>query len=231
MHRKYKHLFFDLDRTLYDFDSNNKQTLLNLFTQYKLESKGVENFEAFFQTYQSINLSLWQQYMNKEITKEFLNYTRFHKTLNYYNITNGLASTFAAEYISQSPSQTRVMPGTHEILEYLFPEYIMHIITNGFEEIQFEKLSRSKLQGYFTKVITSEKAGALKPSEAIFRYAMQVTGANPQESIIIGDDPVADIMGGKSFGMDQVWLCNTGESSEIIPTYSISKLLDLKDIL
>lgn len=231
MKQRYRHLFFDLDRTLYDFENNNRQTLQSLFCQYNLEGQGISCFDAFYSTYLKINYGLWQQYKKREITKEILNHSRFLQTLAAFNITNGLAEVFAREYITLSPLQTRVLPGTFEILDYLLPRYSLHIITNGFEEIQYEKLRRCGLQSYFSQVITSEKAGAQKPHQLIFSHALQQAGASLQESLIIGDDPETDILGGIDFGMDQVWLRQAGESSHYQATYTIGCLLELKNIL
>ncbi len=231
MPKKYEHLFFDLDRTLYDFENNNRQTLSDLFCNHRLESLGVDCFDSFYQTYKTINYGLWQRYKNQEITKEYLNQTRFEQTLGAFQISNGLAAVFASEYITNSPLQTKVLPGTFEILDYLSGKYVLHIITNGFEEIQYQKLSSCGITGYFKEIITSEAAGAQKPNQAIFRHAMEVTGATPALSLIIGDDPESDILGGQQFNIDQVWLKQPGEASDIVPTYCIGSLMELKEIL
>jgi putative hydrolase of the HAD superfamily len=231
MPEPYKHVFFDLDRTLYDFDSNNRKTLEELFQKYSLQGQGIENFDIFLSTYKTINYGLWQQYKKQQITKEFLNHNRFAQTLESFGLHNGQAALFAADYIALSPLQTQVLPGTFEILDYLHPRYPLHIITNGFEEIQFLKMERCGLSGYFTQVITSEKAGAQKPNPLIFELAFDLTGASPANSIIIGDDPESDIAGGLAMNMDQVWLAQPGETSSIRPTYQIGSLLELKNIL
>jgi putative hydrolase of the HAD superfamily len=228
---KYKHLFFDLDRTLYDFDKNNRQTMLDLFIRHDLKKFGIDCFDSFYSKYLSFNLTLWEQYKNKQITKEYLNLARFRQTLHYYNVTNGLCEKFASEYITLSPLQTNLIPGTIELLEWLLPNYQLHIITNGFEEIQYQKIKRCKLEKYFCKIITSERAGVLKPNGEIFILALESAGAKPEESLIIGDDINADILGGKQAGIDQVWFSDSMQTPDIEPTYKISSLEGLKDIL
>lgn len=229
--RKYKHIFFDLDRTLYDFDRNNRETIFQLFQNFRLEELGVREFSEFHQTYKVINLGLWERYKKQEITKEYLNVTRFSETLMAFGINNGLEKDFASEYIRLSPLQIHLVPGTIEILEYLKPLYPLHIITNGFDEIQFVKIERCGLNPYFSHTIVSEDAGAQKPDQRIFDYAFQKTGAVPGESIYIGDDPQSDIYGAQMAGMDQVWLAQEGEESEYEPTFRIHNLLELKNIL
>jgi len=229
---KYKHIFFDLDRTLYDFDVNNKDTLRQMFVNHKIGSRvGGVDFEYFFDVYSKVNKSLWLQYKQDQISKQLLNYSRFARTLDYFGINDLNPELLAADYIEISPQMTNLVPGTFEILEYLHPKYELHLITNGFSEIQFFKIRNCGLEKYFNEVITSEEAGAQKPDLKIFQLAFQKTGARPDESLIIGDDHEADIAGGANAGMDQVWLRYPGETSEVKPTYQINHLLELKGIL
>ena len=228
---KYRHIFFDLDRTLYDFDRNNQETIHQLFLNFGLDKLGMNNFSEFHQTYKTINLGLWERYKKQEITKEFLNITRFSETLKAFGMNQSLAENFASEYIRLSPLQTNLVPGTIELLQYLSPRYPLHIITNGFDEIQFVKMERCGLNRYFRQVIVSEAAGAQKPDRKIFEFAFEKTGAAAEDSIYIGDDPQSDVYGAKMAGMDQVWLARPGEWSDHEPTYRISHLLELKDIL
>lgn len=231
MMQKYRHIFFDLDRTLYDFDHNNRETIFELYQNFELQSKGISNFNEFHKTYKVINLGLWERYKKQEITKDYLNVTRFSETLKAFGINHGLAETLASEYIRISPLQTHLLPGTIEILEYLKPRYPLHIITNGFDEIQFVKIERCGLSPYFQQIIVSEDAGAQKPDRRIFDYAFVKTGAQAAQSVYIGDDPQSDIYGAKMVGMDQIWLARPDEVSDHQPTHRISNLLELREIL
>lgn len=228
---KYQHIFFDLDRTLYDFDRNNRETILQIFRNLNIDVLAGIDFETFHKAYHKINIPLWERYKNQEITKEYLNVTRFSETLKGFGVNHELGATFASEYIRLSPMQINLLPGAIEVLDYLYEKYPMHIITNGFDEIQYVKIYRCGLEKYFRHIIVSEAAGAQKPNPKIFEYAFEKTGALAQNSILIGDDPDSDVFGAMQMGMDQVWLAQPGEISPYQPTYQIGHLLELKEIL
>ncbi|HSV87044.1 MAG TPA: YjjG family noncanonical pyrimidine nucleotidase [Bacteroidales bacterium] len=227
----YRHIFFDLDRTLYDFDRNNRETIHSLYLKFGLMQLGAPDFEAFYQTYNLINRPLWDRYKKQEISKEYLNISRFAETLKAFNIDHGIAGKFASEYIRLSPLQKNLLPGTMEILNYLFKKYALHIITNGFSEIQFKKISGTGIGHFFQHIIVSEDAGAQKPEKRIFEFALNKTGAIADESILIGDDPQTDILGAQMAGIDQVWMAQPNETSQYRATFQIGHLLELKNIL
>lgn len=229
----YKHLFFDLDRTLWDFDTNNKETFLEMCTHFKLQEKGIDDANLFYNIYQKINIALWEAYKSGKITKERLNFSRFNHSLSICNISdNELASDMAAHYIQKSPLKTNLYPGTIEVLDKLLPKYDMHIVTNGFEEVQFTKIENSGLKKYFKNIITSEMAGFRKPDKRFFDYALNKTKARPNESILIGDDPDADILGAHQIGMDQIWVKHKPVKPETQkPTYAVNSLKEILDIL
>lgn len=230
---KYKHLFFDLDRTLWDFDTNNTETFRELYTHFQLEALGVEEVTAFYKKYQKINLALWDAYKKAEITKKELNFQRFYQSLLLYTIDNAeLATRMGAYYVKESPLKTHLYPHTLETLEKLHRKYQMHIITNGFDEVQYIKMENSGLMRFFDKIITSEAAGYKKPDKRIFEYALQQAGATVQESIIIGDDPEADIYGACLVGMDQIWVKHLPLKPELTrATYSVNELKEITAIL
>lgn len=230
--KTYKHIFFDLDRTLYDFEKSNLATLREIFKiAGRYNQNGIIGFELFHEAYLEINKDLWNQYKKQEITKQELNLRRFAKTLDQLGMDNRIAQTLADEFIRLSPLQVYLLPGAIEILQYLHPKYQLHIITNGFSEIQFEKLRRTGLAEFFRQIIVSEEAGAQKPDPRIFALALQKTGAAPSESLIIGDDPHSDIYGGQNSGIDQVWLYQPGETTPYQPTFAIGSLMELASIL
>ena len=229
----YQHLFFDLDRTLWDFDANNKQTFNELYEKFDLFNRGIKEPDILYAHYQKINLSLWEEYKHQLISKETLNFRRFSDTLMLYGIDDhALALEMGAYYIRISPMKTLLYPGTLEILERLEKQYQLHIITNGFEEVQYIKLEKSGLERFFRKIITSERAGYKKPDRRIFEFAMEEAGANPENSIIIGDDPEADIWGAKQFGMDQIWVKHPPVKPAIdSATFEVDSLLEINKIL
>jgi putative hydrolase of the HAD superfamily len=230
--KQYKHIFFDLDKTLWDFTANNKDTFIDLFEQFKLESKGVKSPEFFQQKYNVHNDILWDLYRKGKVGKSFLSVERFRLTLNDFGIIdNLLAADISCEYVRLSPLKTKLIPGTIETLEYLFPKYQLHIITNGFKEVQYIKVERSGLAKYFQQIITSEEAGCNKPNIQIFLYALEKTSANASECLMIGDDLEVDVQGAKDAGMDQVFvnLENCIHNKSI--NYEVKSLLELKNFL
>ena len=230
--KKYKHLFIDLDRTIWDFEKNAAETFHDIYTKYKLKERGVESLELFTKTYKTHNDLLWSYYRKGEILKEVLSVQRFEMTLNDFGINNLLlAKQIGDDYISISPLKTNLFPYSHESLAYLKNKYTLHLITNGFEEVQQTKIDVSDLRKYFHKIITSEEAGAKKPEKQIFEFALKKANAKPEESIMIGDDLKVDILGAKAFGIDQIYV-----NFERIPhsedvTFEIDSLKKLQEIL
>jgi putative hydrolase of the HAD superfamily len=230
---RYKHLFFDLDRTLWDFDTNNLDTFREIFDKYNLKQRGISDFDNFFAYYTQINTALWQAYRDQVITKEALNFRRFYESLLFFGIDDeSLARDIGKQYIHISPLKTALYPQTLETLEKLFGKYKMHIITNGFEEVQYIKIEKSGLAKYFDKIITSERAGYKKPDSRIFEFALLEARANAHESLLIGDDPEADILGAHQAGMDQLWVRHYKDQKAIMsPTYIVENLRDILEIL
>lgn len=202
---KTRQLFFDLDRTLWDFETNSRHALNHLFHQYQL-AETIEHFMHFHHTYVRINAELWQQYGKGKLTKEQLRDERFRKALAHHGIhDNHLAQRMSEGYIELSPYQTELFPGAIEMLEELrAQDYRLHIITNGFQEVQHIKLKNSKLDSYFELVLCSEEVGVTKPNRAIFQYAQQKTDCRSEHAVMIGDDLKADIVGALNAGWHAV---------------------------
>ena len=232
MSQKYQHLFFDLDRTLWDFEKSARQAFEEMFEIHNLGDLGIENWEEFHTRYEVHNHELWDLYREGKIEKEILMWKRFSDTLEEYGIDNHeLANELGNTYVSISPRKVNLYPYALEILEYLHPKYQMHIITNGFQEVQNIKLEASGMDQYFKTLITSEKAGVKKPNAAIFEYALDKTGATSGNSLMIGDDYEVDILGADNIGMDQVFFDPEQQSTVNGSTYKISSLAELKEFL
>ena len=231
--RKYEHIFFDLDHTLWDFETNSKQTLNELFLKYDLGSSTSFEFEDFYQKYKFYNRNLWKDYELGKIDKDELRVSRFQKALLSIGIDDlALSITFGDDYVKYSPIKKALIPHSMDVLNYLSEKgYKLHIITNGFEEVQHIKLKNSELDVFFIHTITSEKAGAKKPSMGVFNYAFELTGANKRNSVIIGDSYHSDIVGGMNIGMDTIYFNPESESYHKKPTYDISCLSDIYEIL
>jgi putative hydrolase of the HAD superfamily len=207
MTKAYKHIFFDLDHTLWDFERNAEETKREMFGALKLKSLGIESYEAFREKYVPINQALWALYRDDKIEKDDLNFRRFYDTLVVFGIDNReLGFAMAKSFIEGITSKTYLFPFTRELLEYLYHKYPLYIITNGFEEVQYGKLKNSDLGKYFTRIITSEAAGSKKPDADIFHYALELAGATASESLMIGDDLEVDMAGARQLGIDQLYV-------------------------
>ena len=232
MKRKYVHLFFDLDHTLWDFDANARHTLEHLFTELKLKEKGVDDFERFYQNYLVHNERLWERYRKGYVKQEELRLKRMWLSLLDFKIADeALAQAMNVEFLKLLPTRNQVFPHSIELLNYLRDkQYQLHLITNGFEEVQHKKLKHSGLAPYFGEVITSEGSQSLKPNKEIFDYAFHKTGAEPEKSIMIGDTPEVDIQGAINAGMDQVFVNYKKIATPIRATYEVHTLKELENI-
>lgn len=197
-----QHILLDLDRTLWDFDTNSRNAL----------KKGIEhivpeiNPTEFISIYEPINEQLWELYRNHEIVKEELRWKRFFLAFQKFGIENKeLAEEMADFYVQNSPYQTTLIEGTIELLEYLKQKYHLHIITNGFDEVQHIKIEASGLGKYFNTVTTSEMVGARKPHADFFNHVLNEINAKPHECMVIGDDFGADILGAEKAGMPSIF--------------------------
>jgi putative hydrolase of the HAD superfamily len=202
---KDKHLFFDLDRTLWDFEKNSENALRQIFKETGTSNR-IENFDKFLRIYKSENALLWKKYGKGKITKEYLRDARFSRTLMKFEIyDNDLSKELGQSYIDVSPYQTELLPNAIETLTYLQKlGYKMHIITNGFKEVQHIKLEKSKLTPFFDFILCSEEVGVNKPDPAIFAHALKNTGAIASHSVMIGDDYNVDVMGAVRSGLHGV---------------------------
>lgn len=229
--KKYKHLFFDLDRTLWDFESNSLHTLEEIYFDKNLNLQGIDSFESFHDYYQKYNHHLWDLYKLGEIKKDHLRIQRFRGTLEHFNIFDELlASQIADDYVSISPTKTKLFSNSIEVLKILHQKYKLHIITNGFSEVQFIKLEKSGLSPFFEEVITSEMLGVQKPNPSIFQFSLDKAGALVEESIMIGDDQETDILGAQSIGMDQIFVDFDHQNLICKPTFHVHQLVDLLKI-
>jgi putative hydrolase of the HAD superfamily len=231
-HRKYNHIFFDLDHTLWDFDANARATLEQLHIDLNLPEKGIHDFDLFYKNYLVHNEKLWERYRNGYIKQEELRIKRMWLTLLDFKIADDELSKQLSElFLQLLPTRTILFPDTVEVLDYLAGKrYNLHLITNGFELTQHNKLRSSGLEKYFQHVITSEGSNSLKPKKEIFEYALAKTGATIAESIMIGDSLDVDIAGAMGIGMDQVHTNFINTVQHIKPTYTVTSLKELKQI-
>ena len=229
---KYKHIFFDLDRTLWDFDTNSHETLLELCDTYKLNEKGISDYEEFIKIYKAHNAELWDLYRVDQISQKDLRRERFQRALADFGVENFILSeNIGDDYIEVCPKKNKLYPYALEVLDYLKEKYSLHIITNGFDKTQHIKLEHANLFPYFNQIITSEKLGVKKPNPVIFAHALDVAEATKEESIYIGDNLVVDILGCQNFGIDGIYFNPERKEHKENVSFEISCLSQIMEIL
>ena len=207
---------------------------MDLYVELSLQEKGIGSFEEFHRIYQHHNLVFWDRFRKGFIKRDELRWKRMWRTLLDFRIGDeALARQMSERYLEILPTKRNLFHDTLDILDYLKGRaYPMHLITNGFENTQHAKIRNSGIGGYFTHVVTSEKAGIMKPHEGIFRYAMELAGTTPEKSIMIGDTLDADISGAGNVGMDTAYFNpEIPADGDIRPTFVIGSLSELKTIL
>ena len=229
---KYRHLFFDLDHTLWDFETNAKETIHELYELNKLHETGIYDFNLFFERYSYHNERLWSRYTKGFIKQEELRWKRMWLSLLDFKIANeSLAKELAAQFLERLPQKKNLFPYALEILQYLSAKgYHLHLLTNGFEQVQHSKLRSSNLHNYFCEVITSEASKSLKPNKEIFDYALEKCNTCKEECIMIGDNLDADIQGAINAGIDTVFVNHLKMPAHIQPTYTVYHLKELETI-
>ncbi len=232
MKRNYRHLFFDLDHTLWDFEANARATLASLYDELQLAQRGVHDFELFYRNYLAHNERLWDRYRKGYIRQDELRVKRMWLSLLDFKIADeALSKKMSGEFLALLPTRTLLFPYTKEILHYLIGKgYSLHLITNGFETVQHSKLKHSGLDIFFGEVITSEGSNSLKPDRQIFEFAFARTNARPETSIMLGDTIEVDIQGAMNVGMDQVYVNHARSEVDAKATYTVSSLKELETI-
>jgi putative hydrolase of the HAD superfamily len=230
--KKYRHIFFDLDHTIWDFDKNAEETLHELYAIHKLDGIGLKSADIFIETYTRNNHKLWAQYHVGAITKDYLREARFRTTFLELGVKPELIPEgFEDEYVKLCPTKTNLFPDAHEVLTYLRSKYILHLISNGFKESTEIKIAGSNIADYFDQVIISENVGVNKPDPAIFQHALDVAGAKKEESLMIGDSIEADIRGAMNFGMDAIYFNPMGAAKPDDVLIEINGLKELMGML
>ena len=230
---KYKFLFFDIDDTLWNCKANSITSLLEVFAHFDISEIHSGNICSFYQHYEDILADLLKQFQAGRLNKEELRIQRIKKSLETFNVKKlHLAGEISDAFIKTLPTKTETFPNAHQTLGYLKEKgYQLHIISNGFDALQKEKVHHAQLLPFFNKIITSERARFSKPDRRIFEFALKETGALCSESIMIGDDFKNDVVGAWNFGMDQVYIQNAHSTPKNLkPTFTIDSLDQLSQI-
>jgi len=229
---RYTNLFFDLDRTLWDYDANSARALTEIFTAYKLH-RYFASAEEFLEIYNHHNDILWERYRHGGISKEDLRVNRFGLTLKEKKLEDpALNSQIGEHYMDITPRLDTLFDHAHETLEYCAGKgYRMYILTNGFIKTQETKMVHSNILHYFKKIFSSEELGVNKPHSEFFHWAVSALHARKNECLMIGDDLEVDIKGAMSYGIDAAWFNPASEKSAFTPTYTIRDLKELNRLL
>ncbi|MBS1487125.1 MAG: YjjG family noncanonical pyrimidine nucleotidase [Bacteroidetes bacterium] len=228
---KYQVLLFDLDHTLWDYETNSRETLIELHEHYKLAEKGILETE-FLTAFYRINNELWDQYDRGLLHRDVIRNERFHRIFQTFGLDNyALSLKLSDDYIHQSPQKGNLVEDCVEILEYLQPRYPMVIVTNGFEEIQATKLHSSGIHHFFKSIVTSARAGHKKPAKEIFEFALTESGFQPHQAIMIGDNLLTDIAGAANANIDTVFFNPNGQACPTTVNHEIKALRELMNFL
>lgn len=230
----YNDLFIDFDDTLYDTYGNAVIALRETFEAFQLE-RWFADPQVFYDAYWAANIDLWSRYSRGEITRPFLIVERFRRPLSVGDglpVTESLCLEMSDRFLEFCSSKPGVVEGAHELMDYLRQRgYRMHMTSNGFHEVQYKKLAACGLRDYFDTIILSEDAGANKPSPQYFDYALKVSGASRETTLMIGDNLNTDIVGAHNAGLDTILFNRWGVEPSDVPTHTVTRLLDIKTIL
>ncbi|MGC3944876.1 MAG: YjjG family noncanonical pyrimidine nucleotidase [Chryseolinea sp.] len=230
--KKYCTVFFDLDHTLWDYETNSRATLTELHAVYGLGAKGIPEVELFLDQFRTVNNELWDLFDTGRIASDVIRKERFRRILGHFGVEDEkLDRDLSGDYLDQCPRKGQLMPYATEVLDYLAGRYRLTIITNGFDEIQQLKLAAGNLHRYFDHIITSQKAGHRKPAREIFEFALRHNGTQCHEAIMIGDNLITDIGGARSANIDAVFFNAEQRIHNEVLDFEITSLRELKSIL
>lgn len=220
-------IFFDLDHTLWDFDRNSRDTLVDLLREYEPRIGQPVDFDTFFPHFRYIHKKLWQLFQQEQIAAQDIRARRFRFAFGEMGIDHeAWVDEFGLAYIEQCPLRPHLIDGARELLDHLRKKHPLHLITNGFAAAQTRKVQHSGLNGYFASMTTSESVGVKKPRPEIFEYALQQAGCLPEDAIYIGDDYEVDIIGASMVGMNTIWF----NPERLVNPYKFAEVTSLREV-
>ena len=231
----YRNIFIDLDDTIWDFTANSHIALEVMYRDLDI-ARIFPDYEVFSANYYAKNSELWQLYHHGKIDKDYLvieRYAHLLRSVGYNDKDNALASRMNAYYLNVLAEQTLLVPHAVELLDYLKDKgYNLYILSNGFTEVQQRKLQSAGIDGYFARIVLSEEIGINKPDRRLFDYALQVTDSKAEDTMIIGDNYDADILGAMNAGWGQIYFDRNHRGiTDQQPQHTIDSLDKVKEIL
>jgi putative hydrolase of the HAD superfamily len=232
MPKKYQHLFFDLDHTLWDFERNSEETLRELFDELAVQEVVKTNFSVFMQCFRKINHALWDAYNQHQTDRKTIRTQRFELIRKELECPpSEVFEQMNRSYLERCPQKPHLIPHSLEVLEYLQTDYVLHIISNGFEEVQKQKMQSSGILHFFAEIVTSETTQYRKPSKEIFEYALDKIQTTKEATLMIGDNLTTDIAGASNAGIDAVFYNPEQLIHNELITFEITSLKEIKTIL
>ncbi|WP_018675467.1 YjjG family noncanonical pyrimidine nucleotidase [Riemerella columbina] len=230
---KIRHIFFDLDNTLWDHRKNAQLTLQKLFSEYNIQDKLSISFEEYHSVYHTINEDLWAKIRDGIIDKDTLRKHRFYDVFLHFGLDDfELAQTFEHQFLDEIIEYNELVEGTVPLLNYLKDKgYTLHILSNGFQEVTRRKLTGSKIEHYFETVTSADEIGLRKPHPEIFQFALNKAHAEEQNTYFIGDDWIADALGARDFGLPVLFFDVFDEGFSETGIINIKTLSEVKDYL
>jgi len=229
----YRHIFFDLDHTLWDFEKNTAEAMHDLYDIFQFSKENGFSCADFIRVYHEVNDMLWKEFSDDRLDMHDLRRIRFPTVLSKLGMKQkDIPSDIGIKYLEIAPKKPHIMPYAKDVLQYLHKKkYTLHLITNGFHDVQHTKIKHSGINIYFEEVITSDTAGYHKPNINIFEYALRVSGSERNEAVMIGDNIETDIQGARNASIDQIYF-NPKRLKRTSPvTYEIYSLKELMKIL
>lgn len=229
---KIKHIFFDLDNTLWDHDGNSEVVLSKMFSELEIHSKHKLSFEQWHPVFLEINERLWGDLRDGKISKQELRETRFVEPFVHLGVKDKqLGGIFDKQYLDRMKKMTGLVTGAVSLLSYLQSKYSIHVITNGFSEVSGSKVANSALRQFIETLTCADEVKVRKPHPKIFAHALQQAQARPEESVLVGDDWVADVVGATQNGMQAIFFNPHQKKHSMQGVPNVAQLLDIKELL
>lgn len=226
-----KVIFFDLDNTLFNTEENSHQSMQEMYDELNL-GRLFPPFDEFWRVYHECNDIIWEDYRQHKITRQQLNEKRFSWPMSLMGVVDcNLDARITEVFYKYFLKKNGVLPYTYDVLDYLKSKYRLAILSNGTKESQIVKMENCDFNKYFEQMILSDDVGYRKPEAAIFQLAAEMMKVSLEDTIMIGDDLNADILGANNAQMDNIWLnVNNQPTENINPSYQIHSLSELKNL-